>query len=414
MLEFRDDDPAYVDWIGAYPNGHVINIARGYNPSDARVHRANCRWITGQISRGVTLTGPYVKGCAETLDELALWPTEQVREQILPCRTCSAAPNPNTVTSTKLTQLTQSPPQPNGRWDIDGPTNDLALVQAWADDYIRFERRPPWQVDLRNEIRSRCRQLEPSDGQVLHATFAGDKRPNADVENLVLYYIDSFAASGRNGIRFEYGAAVPSAPDETRYAFGYRYALASRTATFSDWEPVRKFASFDWITLKGFDGEKKQAKVWLEVSRALVRGEVEVFESALPGTPFAVRVQLRPPHQRTPVWGNLVKEVFDGVICAFQAHIDIGGLDAVVARLATYLPAGIDEIRRLLIDQHRAVLGAVPQLIRVYRSGVKWDPADHWCVAGELAAAERDAPTGLGWAIKGDIVELARPQSAGV
>lgn len=258
-------------------------------------------------------------------------------------------------------------------------------------------------MDLRNEIRSRCRQLEPSDGQVLHATFAGDKRPNADVENLVLNYIDSFAASGRNGIRFEYGAAVPSAPDETRYAFGYRYALASRTATFSDWEPVRKLASFDWITLKGFDGEKKQAKVRLEVSRALVRGEVEVFESALPGTPFAVRVQLRPPHQRTPVWGNLVKEVFDGVICAFQAHIDIGGLDAVVARLATYLPAGIDEIRRLLIDQHRAVLGAVPQLIRVYRSGVKWDPADHWCVAGELLAAERDAPTGLGWAIKGDI-----------
>lgn len=110
MLEFRDDDPAYVDWIGAYPNGHVINIARGYNPSDARVHRANCRWITGQISRGVTLTGPYVKGSAETLDELALWPTEQVREQILPCRTCSAAPNPKTVTSTKLTQLPQSPP----------------------------------------------------------------------------------------------------------------------------------------------------------------------------------------------------------------------------------------------------------------------------------------------------------------
>lgn len=114
------------------------------------------------------------------------------------------------------------------------------------------------------------------------------------------------------------------------------------------------------------------------------------------------------------MWGNLVKDVFDGVICAFQAHIDIGGLDAVVARLAMYLPAGIEEIRRLLLDQHRAVLGPVPQLIRVYRSGVKWDPADHWCVAGELLAAERDAPTGLGWAMKGDVVELARPQSAGV
>lgn len=187
-----------------------------------------------------------------------------MREQILPCRTCHAAPSPKTVTSTEPTQLPLSPPQPNGRRDIDGPTNDVALVQAWVDDYIRFERRPSWQVDLRNEIRSRCRQLKPSDRQVMHATFAGDKRPNADVENLVLYCIDLFAASGRNGIRFEYGAAVPPAPDETQYPFGYRYALASRTATFSDWEPVRKLASFDWITLNSFDGEKKEAKVWLE------------------------------------------------------------------------------------------------------------------------------------------------------
>lgn len=42
------------------------------------------------------------------------------------------------------------------------------------------------------KIRSRCGQLEPSAGQVLHATFFGAKRPNADVENVALYYIDSF------------------------------------------------------------------------------------------------------------------------------------------------------------------------------------------------------------------------------
>jgi hypothetical protein len=30
----------------------------------------------------------------------------------------------------------------------------------------------------------------------------------ADVENLALYTIDSFAIAGRNGIRFERGAAV--------------------------------------------------------------------------------------------------------------------------------------------------------------------------------------------------------------
>jgi len=62
-------------------------------------------------------------------------------------------------------------------------------------------------------------------GQVLHATFFGPKLPNADVENLALYYIDSFSIAGRNGIRFEHGAAVPPAPEGDEYPFCYRYAL---------------------------------------------------------------------------------------------------------------------------------------------------------------------------------------------
>jgi hypothetical protein len=75
-------------------------------------------------------------------------------------------------------------------------------VEAWADDYIYYERqrRPAWQENLLTELRARCGQLEPSAGQVLHATFFGPKRPNADVENLVLYNIDVFNVAGRNGI----------------------------------------------------------------------------------------------------------------------------------------------------------------------------------------------------------------------
>jgi hypothetical protein len=41
-----------------------------------------------------------------------------------------------------------------------------------------------------------------------------------------------------------------------------------------------------------------------------------------PKTPFAVRVQVRPPRGRHPVWGGLVKGIFDGLICALQAHTD--------------------------------------------------------------------------------------------
>ena len=279
--------------------------------------------------------------CAEQLAELEQWAIDQVGEPIWRCGTCHPARDALRSISTKRTERTVARPVPEGRSEIHGPAAGSAVVQAWADDYIRFERRPAWQEHLRTEIRTRCRQLEPSAGQVLHATFFGAKHPNADVENLALYYIDSFRIAGRNGIRFELGAAVPPAPDGAEYPFCYRYALAPRSGAFAEWQQGRTLASFDWTDLGAFAGEKQLAQVWL----ALARGEVEVIETArAPETPFAVRVQVRPPHRRQLVLGGLVKGIFDGVICAFQAHIDTAVLPDVVARIATVLPAA-DPVR---------------------------------------------------------------------
>jgi len=97
----------------------------------------------------------------------------------------------------------------------------------------------------------------------------------------------------------------------------------------------------------------------------------------------------------------LVKGIFDGVICAFQAHTDTTVLAEVVARIATMLPADPGEIEEHLFDQRRAVLGVVQQLVSPYQAAVKWDPADHMCVAGELIPAE---PVGPRWAIRGELV----------
>jgi hypothetical protein len=137
---------------------------------------------------------------------------------------------------------------------------------------------------------------------VLHATYFGEKKPNADVENLLLYYIDSFRVAGRNGIRFEHGAAVPPAPDGGEYPFCYRYALAPRSDTFADWQQGRMLASFDWTDLGAFAAVKRPAQVWLALSRA----EPEVFElAAARKMPFAVRVQVRAPHgPQPPVWSE--------------------------------------------------------------------------------------------------------------
>jgi hypothetical protein len=209
MREFRDDDAGYLAWLAAYPNGYVINILRSHNATEARVHHADCRTINGQNPLAAGWTSQYVKVCAEQLAEPDQWASDQVGGPIPRCQTCHPARHPAQPTSTNRTEQAMASVLPEGRSKVQGPVAGRAVVEAWADDYIRFERRPDWQTKLRAEIRSCCGHLEPSAEQVLHATFFGAKHPSADVENVALYYIDSFAVAGRNGIRFEHGATVP-------------------------------------------------------------------------------------------------------------------------------------------------------------------------------------------------------------
>lgn len=312
VREFRDDDEGYSAWLAANSDGYVVNILRWHSANTARVHRADCWTISReQPARGATWTGEYVKICATYLADLDQWATDHVGQSITRCGTCRPADSPSSRPKPSVT--VQPPPMPESRWEVHGPTTESAVVEAWANDYVRFENGPDWQKDLRKKIRGSCRQLEPSDGQVLHATYFGDKRQNADVENLVLYNMhDSFAGAGRNGICFEHGAAVPLTPGDTRYSYGYRYRLAPPSETFDYWQIGRTLASFEWTDLVALRGEKKLAQVWL----ANARGQVALCAPAEPEAPFAVRLRVRPPRRVEPSWGGLVKGIFDGVMCA--------------------------------------------------------------------------------------------------
>ncbi|MHA0285635.1 hypothetical protein ACXYX3_04180 [Mycobacterium sp. C3-094] len=150
---------------------------------------------------------------------------------------------------------------------------------------------------------------------------------------------------------------------------------------------------------------KQLAQVWL----ALARGHVDIHARATPDAPFAVRLEVRPPSEVRPVWGARLKGFFDGVICALQASTDPDATSEAASRLAADLPADADEIELLLLDQRRDALGTVSRLVSPYGAGVKWDPCDHLCVAGELLAAEHAAGCpGNSWAIRGEIIEVSR------
>lgn len=401
--EFRGDDTGYLAWLAAHPAGHLINIERSYNPTNARVHHASCSTL--RRINGAQIDG-YVKVCADHLVDLETWAANHVGQAIQPCGRCEAQPPPTLVTPPMGAAPPAAGSPPARRSLIPSPAAGSTAVEAWADDYIHYKPRPEWQTLLCNEITTLCARLQPSSEEVLHAAYYGDKPQRMDIENLALYNLDySFKLPGRNGIRFEHGLDVPVAPDGEAYRVGYRYALAPRSGAFAEWEQRRLLASFGWIDLGEFRRAKVPAQVWLALARRR-RGEPAPALDA--GNSFAVKVEIRPPYRRSAdLNAELVKQVIDGVVSAFQGHTDTSTSGKVAARLAKVLPADPAEIEALLLDCRWAVLGAVPRLVHLRGDAVQWNPGDDWCDAGELLAAHPE-PGDTQWAISGQIVELAR------
>ena len=97
IVEFRDPSGSddYLAWTGTHWNsGYVINIQRGLNPSDARLHHAWCRTINGVPPRGSGFIGPYIKICSDSLAELRDWTAVHVGAEIRPCGSCRPLNSP--------------------------------------------------------------------------------------------------------------------------------------------------------------------------------------------------------------------------------------------------------------------------------------------------------------------------------
>lgn len=187
-----------------------------------------------------------MKVCANQVADLQTWALNQVGREIQPCGRCKAHPHLARTTPAMDLAAVAAVPLGVGRFLLPPPAPGSFVVEAWADDYIHYKPRPAWQSLLCNEINAWCAHLKPSAGEVLHAAYFGHKPRRMDVENLLLFNVGSFMLAGCNGIRFEHGSAVPTPPDGELYQVGYRYALAPRSASFTDWQEARTLASFGW------------------------------------------------------------------------------------------------------------------------------------------------------------------------
>lgn len=86
--EYRDDDDGYRDWLKKFPGGYVINIQRSHSPVDAFLHDASCSALIAQLDRDVSLTGPYVKVCGDSLTAVKTWAVNNVDGSVEPCGIC--------------------------------------------------------------------------------------------------------------------------------------------------------------------------------------------------------------------------------------------------------------------------------------------------------------------------------------
>jgi hypothetical protein len=408
--EFIDNDSGYLDWIATHHGGFVLNIGRskrGY----ARVHRADC----GSITSRAPFSGPYIKICSESLAVLDQWALRHSGAAAPRCGICQPLPaDPHTlpppVARLPVRPAPAAPLSGSARgqsWQIHGPASDDRQVRLCTDRYIPFDNLSPAQHEARDELRRRARSLMASTGEILHASYAGPKPVNADVENLALYNIDAtasgcFKEAARYGVRFEMATGRRHEPSNSEsYACTYRYQFIHPDSDLAHWRATQTLAQFANADLGSFPGAKRLEQVWLAVQRApVVRLHGELSAPA----PFAVLLTISSPAGRaTSANPELVKALIDGVTAAFQGHGQQADLNELATRLAANLGEQRDDIAELLAGRRNAVLGIMPRLLCLRGGGVQWMPGDNMCMAGQVQCS---VGTGSGWRLSGEIVAL--------
>lgn len=159
--EFRDDDSGYATSLSTHRAGYLLKIAASPSPAEAKVHHSRCSHIAP--CDGKSATGSYRKVRAVELAELERWAAEHAHPLPSACRSCHRGRPARPAAAVRRHVRA---PLPEGRARAEGPTLQCRAVQAWADDYLRYgAARPPWQHDLRNDLRTLLRKLKPSAGR---------------------------------------------------------------------------------------------------------------------------------------------------------------------------------------------------------------------------------------------------------
>ena len=171
-------------------------------------------------------------------------------------------------------------------------------IEVIGDVVVPFDVRRDAERRLRADLRSALGALDLQRSELLVATFGGVPPRGADVENLLLYNIDSGGRlfSRGCGVQVELAQPARDAP------FAYRYARGIVDQGWAGWRDAGTLAEWDSVTIPRGSRDRLLARVWLGLRRSSTLRVSGRVDGAV-GLRLAVGV----PEQRLVSAAGLVK-----------------------------------------------------------------------------------------------------------
>jgi hypothetical protein len=274
-------------------------------------------------------------------------------------------------------------------------------TEAWSIQRIPFEPKG-WLIDLRNDIRKEMRRLTSHPHQILHAIYGSQSNGFCDTENILLYNIGNshFSSLTTSGIRFERCFSYP-VPPHTLAATNLHYHLYTMEGTnesFSYWQAGRILAEWENVKVPKLTSTAKATDIWYCMNSSNLK---TLYSPESIPQRFGLTITLMVPIMDKVNVANLTKPLIDGIVSSFHVHTG-ENTESLSQRLGSHLSKKASIVTELLCHSDRAILGA-RQVVRPYRSGIKWDPADDHCLATEIFA---QAYPDKDWLISGKLFEI--------
>jgi hypothetical protein len=276
-------------------------------------------------------------------------------------------------------------------------TSGPGEVNAWSEVRLPFQPKGEM-LEFRQRLGAAIRAMPPAGAGHLAATYtAADPDTLIDTENILFYNVGlgCFAAHTRGGLAFERVFAappVPPAPASWIPRHHHRYRVTPPPADFEHWRRVHIAARWRDVPL-GPGPLAHPERVWAALAHVDTPAEPDG-----PVRYYAIRIRLEGVEVAV---ANVVKPLIDGVVSSLHCFAgEIPGL--VVERLSKATTTDPTDVRRRLTDQRRAVLGARPNLIRLTKNGIAFNPRDEDCVACviEVAGSKQPRMTGTVFSVE--------------